>query len=223
MEAVGTLGGAVQLAPVAARLSPAVESKEGPREAAWTAFCAICKRLPLADQVAAADRLTEYPQGQVDYLRQLYDSLVGGSAAPPEFYIVGERLARLYSVKGRHVEALPVWRLLHGNAQKSGLAQASDYVASLLACVLVCNETTQIVDVLQSMTTASETQREAAAVAVVEYLKQATDSPPAEEVEELVIDLELLPLELFPALSSYLDTLHEHTPEAPETQPSHSD
>ena len=197
--AVGVLGGAEHLPAIVARMNPSTETVEGVRGEAWQAFKRICAKMPLADRIAAADRLSDYGTLAVEYLKALDIELDKTKPAPAESAVVQTKLAELYVSLGRNAEALPYWRKLY-TVNPKGVAP------SLLRCVLACGKTDDVVSILTSMSEADEAVRGSATSEIIAYLDKLKSSGNEAGAKALAKSLKAVPAKSF-------GTLHDHIAE----------
>ena len=223
VAALGTLGTEEQLSTIIARLSPSVETVEGPRRTAWQSFKQICSRLSLGEQVAAADRLADHPQLVGEYLKEIHGRFVQTNPPPPELPAVREKLAHLYTSLGRNQEALPYWRQLHALALQAGSDRVHEFGLALLRCSLACGKTDQILGIVQSLAVTGERDRQWATSAVIAYLDRLSGAGRETEAHKLADELRGLSADSFGALRSYLDGRFPEVREpAPSSQPADS-
>ncbi|HRX83492.1 MAG TPA: HEAT repeat domain-containing protein [Phycisphaerae bacterium] len=212
IAAIGDLGGLDQLSVVVARMSPGVETIEGPREAAWQAFRRICERLPVDAQVAAADRLVDLPTQRAQYLKELNDRLVKSSPASPELARVREALARTYGALGRNGEALPYWQALFNDGVAAKDARRHDWALAFLDCAAINDKLELIPNVLTALLESDDRSRRAAETAVIACLDRLQSSGREADAAALASRLQNLPPDAYPALNDYLPTLADAAP-----------
>lgn len=212
ITALGDLGGVDQLSVVVARMSPGVETIEGPREAAWQAFRRICERLPVEAQVAAADRLVDLPAPRAQYLKELHDRLVKSSPTAPELAKVREALARTYTSLGRNGDALPYWQALFNDGVTAKDARRHDWALAFLDCATVNDKLELVPNVLTVLLEADERARRAAETAVITCLDRLRANGRAADAAALAARLQNLPPAAYPALNDYLPALADAAP-----------
>ncbi len=209
LDALGALGGEEQLSTVTARMSPGVETVEGPRRAAWDAFKQITARLPIAGQVAAADRLADLGPQRMDYLKRLHDRLAQTSPPPAELDAVREQAARAYAAAGRNAEALPYWRALQASAQASKSSRLIEITLAVLECALACDKTEQVEALLDTVAQGSEAERTRAATLITAYLDRLRTADRMAEYNAIIARLAEAEPNAYPALAAYLQ---QHAP-----------
>ena len=204
LEALAALGTEEQMATIVARLSPSVEAIEGPRQAAWQAFLQISKRLPLARQIAAADRLVDHPTLAADYLKRLHEEMSSTKPAPAELPAVRERLALLNDALERPCEALPLWRQLHTAAVYAADPRMHEFALAQLRSALACDKPDRIDADLLALQDAEASLKDAAVKAVTDYLKRIDGPQDVHRRADVIAALRTLPENAFPALTYFI-------------------
>ncbi len=201
IAAVGALGSGEHIPSIVTRLNPAVETVEGPRKAAWDAFKRICSRLSLGEKVAAVDRLADYPNLTLEYLKELHDHLSQVNPPPSEIVAVRQKLATIYGALGRNSEALVHWRQLFagGNGHKTV------YALDFLNCAIVCGKGEQIAEPLESLKAADDETRNQASAAIIRFIGQLLDEGKKAEAESLGKKIREVSGDSFPALVSFIE------------------
>jgi HEAT repeat protein len=205
LQALGALGTEQQLTTIIGRLTAGLEPVEGPRTTAWQAFKQICSRLPLAGQLAAADRLNEHPVLASEYLKELHDRLVESQPSSPALPEVRKRLAEHYMSLSRNAEALPLWRRLLADAPDDAGASRGDIALKLLRCALSADNDDAVAEALRELAPRDEGVRREAedlVIAHVEALEDAADARGAAPFVEGLRELALT--EAFPRLYARL-------------------
>lgn len=212
IAAIGDLGGMDQLSIVVARMNPAVETVDGPRQAAWQAFRRICERQPLEAQVNAADRLIDLSTYRVEYLKELHDRLAKAAPAPPELGRVRLMLARTLSGMDRTGEALPYWQTLFSDLVAAKDPRQTEIALEYLQCVNANGKGEQIPGVLSVLAGGDAQRRRAAETLVIDHLDQLRSSGRDADVRALAALLDKVALESYPNLRSYLTALADAAP-----------
>jgi len=204
IAAIGDLGGADQLSTVVARMNPGVETVEGPRQAAWKAFRAICGRLPLAAQVSSADRLVDLQAFRIRYLQELHDQLIKTTPPPAELSRVREMLARAYVSGDRNAEALPYWRALFDEAVQSKNSRLYEIALAYLGCATESEKTDDIPRIMAVLTDADEHSVESAETTVLAYFDRLQANGREDDILSVQTRLADLSVTAFDGVSTYL-------------------
>jgi HEAT repeat protein len=211
MTAIGDLGGFDQLSFAVARMSPAVETVEGPREAAWQAFRKICERSSPEAQVTAADRLVDLPVYREKYLKELHDRLTKQQPGSQDLDRVRESLARTFGDLGRKGEALPYWQALFTSAAANKGPRLHEFALAFLDCTVANDKLDQIPELLAALTDADARSRSAAESAVVDCLDRLRSAGRENDASALASALSARLADLldhsYPQLARYLSTL----------------
>lgn len=205
LAALGELGTADQLSTVIARLSPSVETVEGPRTAAWDALQRIGSRLPIAEQIAIADRLADQPALAARHLKALYDRMIETNQPAQELNVVREKLAGQYMALDRNVEALPYLRQLFADVGDSDPGRRERIALSLLNCSLACGNTDQADAALRALTAADAPMRRTATTMITTYLDRMLSEDREPDARELAARLASVSADAFPELKSYIN------------------
>jgi hypothetical protein len=223
LESVGRMGAEAQLSAVAARLDRSIEPTEGPRTAAWQAFCQIASRLPISNRVPAADRLSKQPSLQAEFLQRLEAEMSQGAGDSAELFAVRERLAGLFDSLDRSCEALPYWRKCHQRAVESKSDEVSRFLMAVLADALPCGKVDLVIELLRGLPEGDTDLRTAAQASVLAYFDRIRNKNHPAHVEVLADKLRTMPKADFPQLIAYLSDFDKSPPASqPSSQPTHS-
>jgi HEAT repeat protein len=214
IAALGKLGGQDQLSTVVARMNPGVEPVDGPRQAAWEAFRAVCERMPLAEQISAADRLADLPGYRVRYLEALHTRLAKAGAATPELSRVRETLARAYAVQGRNGDAFPLWRGLFRRALETSDPRRHEIAMAFLDCAVATDKPDALGDIVNGLIDAADATREAASATIVAYLERMAVAGRDDAVAGLAAVFAQLPEGKFDRLRDYRPPVDPNPPPA---------
>lgn len=136
-EAVGALGSEpAHLETLIGRLSPAAESSDAVRQAAWSAWRAILSRKPPAERLQWVERLPETPDRAIAYLHDLVGDLATLNPPPPELNLARRQLASLYVKRGDSAAALPLWQQLFEGLRATNGPEADEVGIALLSAAL---------------------------------------------------------------------------------------
>jgi len=207
ITAIGDLGGPDQLSIVVARMSPAVETVEGPREAAWQAFRKICERAPLDAQAAAADRLVDLPVYREKYLKELHDRLLKQQPESRDLNRVRETLARTFAALGRNGEALPYWQALYTDAVATKSPRLHELALSFLECAVANDRFEQLPELLTALAESDDRSRAAAETAVIAGFDRLRSAGRVGDAAALSARLSGVSATAYPALARYLPTV----------------
>jgi HEAT repeat protein len=224
LESAGRMGTAAQLSAVAARLDRTVEPTDGPRNAAWQAFSQIAARLPVSNQVTAADRLGKHPALQAEFLQRLEAEMSQGAVEPTELFAVREQLAALYDSLDRNCEALPYWRKCHQRAMEQQDDEVARYLLAVLTDALPCGKVDLVIELLRALPEGNVELRGDTEATVMAYFDGIGGENHPAHVEALADKLRGLPNESFPALKPYIREYYKNLAASrPATRPAHSD
>ncbi len=137
IEALGRLGGEqADLERLLTRLSQANEPSERARTAAWQGFVQFFAARPLADRIAAAERLREQPALEARYLDHLIAGVGTTNGSHGERDALRDRLATVLVAQERHAEAIQHLRALYATRRTQSDPAALDIGIRLLNATL---------------------------------------------------------------------------------------
>ncbi len=195
-EAVGALGTESNLEAMFNRLSAAVESNDGVRQAAWDAFQALLSRSTPASKLQWADRMERMPDKKLLLLRTMVDDWTTNGAPPPELILAREKLAEVQLANGNFAEAATHFQAVVEHYAAVDPQRATKNATSLVKAILQVPDRSQFATAfLAAMDKVDEPTRNVLSGLVFDTVGQLWQSGDEGAAKKLVTVLSGLPMD----------------------------